>query len=479
MTAPAALVWFRNDIRLGDNPALWAACESGLDLLCIYIHDEDDAAIRPRGAASLWRLDKALRSLKDDLKRLGGDLHIFRGPSEILLPQLAEVAKVQKLVWNRRYGGGEIALDKRLKTSLREAGREVESFNGALLLEPWELAPKNGGAFKVFTPFWRAFQNQFSPTKPLPAPKEVRFGEWPKTAPARVSIDQLGLLPKHPNWAASFRQDVGGEAAALKQLRNFLEDRLYSYGAMRDRLDQSATSHLSAALHFGEISPLQIYGGAVKRQDADKLGADKFLSEIGWREFSKHLLYANPDLASRNFNARFDAFPWLRDKRALKSWQSGRTGYPVVDAGMRQLWQTGYMHNRARMIVASFLTKHLLIDWRDGEKWFWDTLIDADLANNAASWQWVAGCGADAAPYFRIFNPVLQGEKFDPKGDYVRRYCPELEALPDKYIHKPWTAPSSVLAEANLRLGVDYPKPIIDHDFARRRALAAFAELTA
>ena len=474
MTKPKALLWFRNDLRLGDNPALDAACESGFDLLCVYIHDVEDKAIRPRGAASLWRLDKALRALKTDLARLGGELHLVRGSAEALLPELAEASGAAKIVWNRRYGSGEIAQDKRLKAKLREAGREVESFNGALLMEPWEIAPKSGGAFKVFSPFWRAFQTRFSPHTPLPAPKQARFGAWPAKGPARLSIDKLGLLPTRPDWAATFKQDVGGEAAAVHELSHFLDERLEDYAIMRDRLDQSGTSHLSAALHFGEISPRQVYVAAAGRK-----GADKFLSELGWREFSKHLLFANPDLATRDFNARFKTFPWGHDENALKSWQSGRTGYPVVDAGMRQLWRTGTMHNRARMITASFLTKHLLIDWREGEEWFWDTLVDADLANNTASWQWVAGCGADAAPYFRIFNPVLQGEKFDPEGAYVRRYCPELKGMPNKYIHKPWTAPASVLAEANLRLGVDYPKPMVEHDFARRRALEAFASLTA
>ncbi len=279
---------------------------------------------------------------------------------------------------------------------------------------------------------------------------------------------------KTPIGRATFPIPPPGEAGARQRLNRFLADNLDAYGLQRDRIDLSATSGLSAHLHFGEISPRQIFAEA-----AEKPGADKFLSEIGWREFSTHLLYAHPDLAQCNFNPRFEAFAWRRDEKALRAWQRGVTGYSLVDAGMRELWQTGYMHNRARMICASFLTKHLLIDWREGEAWFWDTLIDADAANNAASWQWVAGCGADAAPYFRIFNPVLQGEKFDPDGAYVRRFCPELSALATKYIHRPWTAPTSVLAEAGVVLGQSYPAPIVEHHFARRRALEAFAALSA
>lgn len=472
MTASNAILWFRNDLRLADNPALNAACASGMPLVCVYIHDEESDGIRPAGAASRWRLEQALRALSEDIARLGGDLYFLRGPAGDLLPLLAEKASAARIFWNRRYGGDETSQDARLKSVLRSAGHSVESFNGALLAEPWEVAPKSGGAYKVFTPFWRSFRENFAPAPPLPAPSSIAFAGWPGDAPPRLALSDLDLAPKKPDWAAKFPDPAAGAFLAQRRLRHFLAERLDGYGANRDRLDCEGTSGLSAQLHFGELSPRQVYSAARERD-----GAEKFLAELGWREFSWRLLYAHPDLERRNFNPRFDRFPWLRDEAALEAWRRGRTGYPVVDAGMRELWATGLMHNRARMVCASFLTKHLLIDWREGEAWFWDTLLDADAANNAASWQWVAGCGADAAPYFRIFNPVLQGEKFDPDGAYVRRYCPELARLPNRCIHRPWTAPASVLAEAGVRLGVTYPAPLIDHDFARRRALAAFAAL--
>ncbi len=469
----AAIVWFRNDLRLTDNPALAAACASGLPLLCLYIHDEQAEGLRPLGGASRWRLNLALQALSQAIARRGGELHFLRGSAEDALPRLAEKIPEAKILWNRRYGGGEIGQDTRLKARLRAQGREVASFNGALLAEPWEMGKKNGGSYKVFTPFWRALRENLSVPPPLPAPDKIRAGAWPSGAPTPIALADLDLSPKNPDWARKFPDPAPGEFLAQQRLHDFLEQKLKCYAAMRDRLDADATSRLSAHLHFGEISPRQIFHKA-----ASEGGGDKFLSELGWREFSYHLLYAFPDLASRNFNGRFDGFRWRRDEDALEGWRRGKTGYPIVDAGMRELWATGSMHNRARMVCASFLTKHLLIDWREGEAWFWDTLADADAANNAASWQWVAGCGADAAPYFRIFNPVLQGEKFDPDGAYVRRFCPELAGLPDKFIHRPWVAPAAVLAEAGVKLGETYPLPLVDHDFARRRALAAFAEVS-
>ncbi len=469
MTVPTAILWFRNDLRLSDNPALAAACVSGLPVLCIYIRDEESAGRRRDGAASRWRLGQALRALSKDLAGFGGDLHILRGSADDLLPLLAEKASAARIFWSRRYGGGEIEQDRRLKSRLQSDGRLVDSFNAALLAEPREVAPKSGGFFKVFTPFWRSLRENFVSAPPLPAPSSIAFAAWPKDAPPRVALPDLDLRPKSPDWAAKFPDPAAGEVLAQQRLRDFLLKKLVRYSANRDRLDLDATSGLSAHLHFGELSPRQIFFAAQPHGDVEK-----FLAELGWREFSWHLLHAHPDLAWRNFDSRFDRFPWLRDGAALAAWRRGQTGYPVVDAGMRELWATGLMHNRARMVCASFLTKHLLIDWREGEAWFWDTLIDADAANNAANWQWVAGCGADAAPYFRIFNPVLQGEKFDPDGAYVRRYCPELARMPNRYLHRPWTAPASVLAEAGVRLGETYPAPLIDHDFARRRALAAF-----
>jgi deoxyribodipyrimidine photo-lyase len=467
-----ALVWFRNDLRLGDNPALAAAVASGREIVCLYIHDDSGEGGRPAGGASLWRLSFALRTLSESLAARGGELHIFRGAAGELVPRIAEACAAETIFWNRRYGGADITQDKRLKALLRAQNREVASFNGSLLAEPWEVVTKSGGPFKVFTPFWRALRESVHVKAPPPAPEKITFAAWPKHAPTRVSLDDLALTPKHPDWARGFPDPDAGEAGAQRRLHALL-GKLGAYAAGRNRIDMEATSQLSAHLHFGEISPRQVFSAV-----AQSAGADKFLSELGWREFSTQLLYFNPDLARKNFNPRFDAFPWLRDEPSLKAWRTGRTGYPLVDAAMHELWTTGYMHNRARMVCASFLIKHLMIDWREGEAWFWDTLIDADEANNAASWQWVAGSGADAAPYFRVFNPVLQGEKFDPDGAYVKRYCPELAGLPPKYIHKPWTAPDAVLRDAGVRLGENYPRPIVDHDFARRRALAAFQEIS-
>ncbi len=474
MPKPTALVWFRNDLRVSDHAALTAAAASGLPLLCLYILDEESPGPRPPGGASRWRLDRALAALEEDLAARGGKLHFLRGPAEELLPEVARAAGAQKIFWSRRYGGAEIALDARLKAALRESGREVHSFNAALLAEPWQVKSKSGGAFKVFTPFWRALREKIAPPALLPAPQNLVAAPWPDGAPQPLAREALALAPAKPDWARNFPDPDAGEAGARKRLFDLLDRKIDHYPTHRDRLDFDGTSHLSAHLHFGEMSPRQIFGATPPSG-----GGDKFLAELGWREFSYHLLYAHPELSWRNFNPRFDAFPYRKDEAALEAWRRGKTGYPLVDAALRELWTTGFMHNRARMIAASFLTKHLLIDWREGEKFFWDALADADEASNAASWQWVAGCGADAAPYFRIFNPVLQGEKYDPDGAYVRRFRPELAGLPAAYIHKPWSAPEAVLARAGVRLGETYPHPIVDHDFARRRALAALAALAA
>ncbi len=470
MPQPAALVWFRNDLRVSDHPALTAAAASGLPLLCLYMLDEESAGLRPPGGASRWRLDRALAALEDDLAARGAKLHFLRGPAERLLPEVARAARVEKIFWSRRYGGAEIALDARLEAALGEQGCEVQSFNASLLAEPWQVKSRSGGAFKVFTPFWRALRAQGASPPPLPAPHKLDAAPWPAEAPRSLAREALNLAPGRPNWAKDFPDPDAGELGARKRLFRFLDCKIDLYPVHRDRLDLDGTSRLSAHLHFGEISPRQILAATPPSS-----GGDKFLAELGWREFSHHLLYAHPELSWRNFNPRFDGFPYRKDDAALEAWRRGRTGYPLVDAAMRELWTTGHMHNRARMIAASFLAKHLLIDWREGERWFWDTLADADEANNAASWQWVAGCGADAAPYFRIFSPVLQGEKFDPDGAYVRAHRPELARLPAAWIHKPWAAPETVLARAGVRLGETYPRRIVDHDFARRRALDALA----
>jgi deoxyribodipyrimidine photo-lyase len=477
-----ALVWFRDDLRLADNRALTAAVEAGQPVLAVYVFDEESTGIRALGGASQWWLHHSLAALADNLAKHGTELHIYRGAAGEVVPKLAKAAKASAVLWSRRYGAAERAVDTAVKSALRDQDIAAESVNDHLLIEPWEVKTKAGEPFKVFTPYWRAVRELGDPPAPLGKPKSLLGAEAP-SSPKPVKLDALGLLPTKPDWAGGLRETwTPGEAGAHKQLARFVLNGLAGYAANRDRPDRPATSRLAPHLRFGEISPRQIWhavAGTAAGRTALQADAQKFLSEIGWREFSYHLLFHNPDLATANFDSRFDAFPWARSKKALAAWQKGRTGVPIVDAGMRELWHTGVMHNRVRMIAASFLIKHLLIDWREGEAWFWDTLVDADPANNPASWQWVAGSGADAAPYFRIFNPVLQGTRFDPDGDYVRRWVPELAKLPTKHIHSPWEAPDAVLDKAGVRLGHHYPQPIVDLAEGRARALAAFQSLKA
>jgi deoxyribodipyrimidine photo-lyase len=466
----SAIVWFRDDLRLFDHPALAAGAKADA-LTCVFLLDEDSAGFRPHGGASRWWLAQSLRALDADLRRLGQRLVLRRGKAADVIPSLARECNATHVTWNRRYDRAGMAVDDTVIAALKSQGVGGGTFPGNLLVEPGKLLNKDGGPLRVFTPFWKRVLSLGEPRKPLPAPKRL-------PPPGDIASDDLAgwhLEPTAPDWAGGMRESwAPGESAARERLADFL-DSIRGYAEERDRPDKPSTSRLSPYLRFGEISPAEIFHAA--RFAADKNAPthdiEKFLSELGWREFSYHLLHHFPDLATRNLQSRFDAFPWRNDDAALKAWQRGRTGYPIVDAGMRELWHTGWMHNRVRMVASSFLIKHLLIDWRIGEQWFWDALVDADPANNTASWQWVAGSGADAAPYFRIFNPVLQGEKFDPHGAYVRRWVPELAALPDRFIHKPWMASPLELAEAKVALGKTYPEPIVDHDMARKRALAA------
>ena len=479
-----ALVWLRDDLRLSDQPALAAAVESGAPILCLYVFDEDSPGLRPLGGASRWWLHHSLSALAASLEAIGGRLDILRGRAGELVPSVARAASASAVFWTRRYEAGAIEIDSGVKGELSADGLRVESFNGQLLFEPWTLRTKTGDYYKVFTPYWKACLALPSPAAPTPAPRKLKGAPWPSDAPKRVNLDNLRLLPKKPDWAGGMREAwTPGEAGAKARLAEFLDVGLASYASQRDRPDISATSRLSPHLRFGEISPRQALAAVRHALDAGKAQAgnvDKFSAELGWREFSYHLLFNNPELARKNFQPRFDSFPWRQPAAAeLRAWRKGLTGYPIVDAGMRELWITGTMHNRVRMIAASFLIKDLMADWRIGEEWFWDTLCDADPASNAASWQWVAGSGADAAPYFRVFNPILQGIKFDPSGAYVRKYVPELAGLPDEWIHKPWEAPPLVLKAAQVSLPRDYPLPMVDHGKARDRALAAFAELKA
>ncbi|BCP53410.1 deoxyribodipyrimidine photo-lyase [Kaistia sp. 32K] len=470
MAAPRpTLVWLRDDLRLADNRALLAAIREGSPLAIVYVLDEFSEGIRPLGAAVKWWLHHSLAALDRDLSALGQTLVLRHGPAvDVILELVAEI-DAARVTWNRRYGEGERAVDTTIKAALKQRGVEVESFQANLLCEPWTVRTQSDRPFRVYTPFWKACRAQLPPRAPLARPDALPA---PIAGLRSDSLDSWQLLPTAPDWAGGIRERwTPGEAGASARLAEFLENRLERYAGHRDEPAAEASSRLSPHLRFGEISPFQLWHALTETRPDAELGqpnVDKFLSEIGWREFSWHLLYHQPDLATRNFQPRFDAFPWPPvDEVALAAWKQGRTGIPIVDAGMRELWQTGWMHNRVRMIVASFLIKNLLVDWRIGEAWFWDTLVDADAANNPASWQWVAGSGADAAPYFRIFNPVLQGEKFDPAGDYVRAYVPELSRLPAKAIHAPWKAGGAA----------GYPEPIADLATSRDRALRAFSRL--
>lgn len=477
MAEAPAVVWLRQDLRLADNPALRAAIDTKRPLILLFILDDETPGRWRIGGASRWWLHKSLEALSADVEKRGAKLVLRRGPAQRELSRLVKEAKAGAVFWNRCYEPFAIARDKAIKEELTKTGVEVFSSNGALLFEPWTVKTKVGEPFKVYTPFWRACL-QMASRAPLPAPKSMNDFEG---ALRSESLASWRLLPTKPNWAKGFESEWRpGERGAHASLDQFIEDRVRDYPEARDQLGAEGTSRLSAHLHWGEISPVQVrtaIESAAAHHANVQRGADKFLAEIGWREFSTNLLFHWPALPEENWRENFNAFPWRDDSEALETWKRGRTGYPVVDAAMRELWTTGVMHNRARMIAASFLIKHLLIDWRHGEDWFWDTLVDADLANNAASWQWVAGSGADASPYFRIFNPVSQGERYDADGAYVRRWVPELAALPDKFLHRPWEATPEVLKAAQVVLGKTYPHPIVDHGVARARALEAFASL--
>lgn len=471
-----SLVWFRDDLRLRANPALDAAAKSGQAVICLYILEDGSDAFRQPGGAKKWWLDKSLSSLDQSLQELGGKLVLKRcsdRTTEETLLKFAKDNQCSEVYWNRRYAPHEVEKDKAIKSALQAEGRSVHSFNGSLLREPWETRTGSSDCYRVFTPFWNAMRPDYVRSHPTGVPK-LTFGVTEDSD----TIDDWALHPTTPDWSAGLAETwQPGEVGAYERLKDFLENALKGYKANRDRPDLNATSRLSSHLAFGEISPQDIWSIVLNHMDSNP-GVDSdgwaFLRELAWRDFSYSLLFQSDALHSVNWNPRFNAFPWNRNDAFLLAWQKGQTGYPIVDAGMRQLWHTGWMHNRVRMVVGSFLVKHLLQDWREGETWFWDTLVDADWANNPASWQWIAGSGADAAPYFRIFNPMTQGEKFDPNGDYVRRWVPEIAKLPTKYLFEPWSAPKEVQKATNVLIGHTYPKPIVEHKKAREAALQAY-----
>ncbi|MCP5361953.1 MAG: deoxyribodipyrimidine photo-lyase [Hyphomicrobiales bacterium] len=467
MMTACTIVWLRQDLRLVDNPALHAAAVRG-KVLPVYILDDDSPGPWRMGGAQRWWLHHSLQSLAKALAKKGMPLWLKKGDPRIIFPALCQSVGADAVYWNRRYTPWGIAVDKALKESLKEAV-EVRSFNGSLLFEPWEVKTGEGNWFKVFTPYWKKCLAQVEIGDSLPVPGGLKS---PEKIPEGDRLEDWHLLPTKPDWAGGFRETwQPGEAGAGKQLERFLVSRLSYYADKRDVPVADATSGLSPFLHVGEVSPRQIWCAvhmAAAQEGHLEKPVQKFLSELGWREFSYHLLYHFPELPELSFRREFNAFPWEQNDRYLLAWQKGQTGIPIVDAGMRELWHTGVMHNRARMLAASFLTKNLLIHWREGADWFWDTLVDADLANNSASWQWVAGSGVDAAPYFRIFNPVLQSRKFDPEGEYIRRWVPELAALDKDTIHAPW--------EKKIR-PKGYPEPLVDLYATRDRALQAYQQI--
>jgi deoxyribodipyrimidine photo-lyase len=480
-----ALLWLRLDLRLTDNPALAAAANRGGPVVPIFIWSPEEEGDWPPGGASKWWLHQSLAALDSRLRELGLRLVIRRGPTLDTLRALAKETGTDAVFCNRRYEPDVIARDANVQEALCADGFEAKSFNAALLHEPWTIQNQSGEPFQVFTPFWRHCLAQPDPVGPLPVPKHLPApAKWPQSIP----LDELELEPKI-NWAGGMQAAwQPGEAGATDSLKLFLTGVFDDYAGGRNRPDVTGTSRLSPHLHFGEISPRQIWhavrrhaGSGTRRVGDRRSGEDwrssQFLAEIGWREFSHHLLHHFPHTPAEPLRAGFGKFPWRKNAVFLKAWQKGLTGYPIVDAGMRELWTTGWMHNRVRMIVASFLVKDLLLSWQEGARWFWDTLVDADLAQNTLGWQWTAGCGADAAPYFRVFNPVSQGGKFDPHGDYIRRWCPELSKLPTEYIHAPHEAPADALTHAGVECGRTYPQPIVDHAVARKVALETFARI--
>ena len=474
-----ALVWLREDLRLDDNPALVAAANDG-PVAALYVLDDSGTSGRPLGAASRWWLHHSLSDLSTRFAKHGVTLILRQGDPSVIVPEVVRQIGAKSVHWNRRYYAWSKPLDATIKEVLTDAGISVESHKGNVLTEPWEIKTGSGGNFKVFTPFFRAARSvcdtwasfavdiPYMTAAPTGACRNDNLADWQ-------------LLPTKPDWSGGLSNAwTPGEDGAKANLDVFLANGLSGYKENRNMPAVEGTSRLSPHIHFGEISIRRIWNAAREKMAKEpQLAADghTFLAELGWREFSTQLIYYHEDFPDQSWKPEFRAFPWHVNPVGLSAWQKGHTGYPIVDAGMRQMWATGWMHNRVRMIVASFMIKHLLQDWRDGEAWFWDALVDADIANNAAGWQWVAGSGADASPYFRIFNPMTQGEKFDPMGKYVRQWVPEIARLPDRFVHRPFDAPYEILQAAGVVLGQTYPHPIVDHAVGRQRALDALASL--
>lgn len=462
-----SIVWFRQDLRLEDNPALLYANKQQHTILPIYILDESKNDQWKMGEASRWWLHKSLASLNASLN---DNLCLATGDALTILKTITNTFNVKGLYWNRCYEPWQIKRDTLIKSTFSSLNIEVKSFNSSLLKEPFENLKEDGTSYKIFTSFYK--KNYVGREYSSPPQEYPLTINWLRHT--ILSLNDLRLIPINPWYEKLDCHWSPGEEGAHMSLENFIENGLCDYQKGRDYPSLSSTSKLSPHLHFGEISPRQVLHKIFQDIDSFDMNAEHFVKELCWREFAYNLLYHLPHMPEKNLRSEFDAFNWGCDDYLFESWTKGLTGYPIIDAGMRELWQTGYMHNRVRMIVGSFLVKNLLIDWRHGERWFWNTLVDADLANNSAGWQWVAGCGVDASPYFRIFNPITQGEKFDSEGDYVRKYIPELAKLPNKFIHSPWEAPDNVLKACGITLGTTYPTPIVNLKTSREKALAAY-----
>lgn len=476
MSADSTVVWLRHDLRLDDHPALAAAARRGGPVIPVFIWAPKEEGAWAPGAAGRWWLHHSLDALAKALRGCGSRLVLREGRSREALMALLRETGARAVYWTRRYEPAALVRDRAVAAALRKEGAEVVEYDNGALVDPAALLNRQGQPFRVFAPFWRAAARDM----PVSAKEEaVRRLPAPRNWPKSIELKILRLEPA-VDWAGGLRAAwTPGEAGAWEALAGFIKAILADYAEQRDRPDIQGTSRLSPHLHLGEISPRAVVQAVQEQLAADTAsglirGADAYVRQIYWREFAYYLLHHFPHTPESPLLSAYERFPWANDPSSLRAWQRGRTGYPIVDAGLRELWVTGWMHNRVRMIAASFLVKDLLLPWQEGAKWFWDTLVDADLANNTLGWQWAAGCGADAAPYFRIFNPVRQGEKFDPKGVYVRRWVPELGRMPVKYVHAPWLAPAGVLAEAGVRLSDTYPAPIIDHAIARSRAMMAY-----
>lgn len=476
--AGGTIVWFREDLRLCDNLALTEACARNAPVIPVFIWSPEEEGRWPAGGASKWWLHHSLDSLGRRLGKHRSRLILRRGPVLESLKQLLAETGADYVFWNRLYTPHAIECDSRVKTCLAGEGVQAKSFPGNLLFEPSRISNSQGRPFQVFTPFWKHLGTLDDPPAPVAAPAFRNPGEWPDT----LQLEDLELLPRI-DWAGGLRETwTPGELHSQELLESFVADGMSTYPDDRNHPNRPGTSRMSPHLHFGEISARTIWHQVKAsiqngtRKSASAAGWS-YLRQLAWREFSHHLLYHFPETSEEPLREEFSRFPWKSDKELLHAWQRGETGYPIVDAGMRELWHTGWMHNRVRMIVASFLVKHLLQPWQDGAQWFWDTLVDADLANNTMGWQWTSGCGADAAPYFRVFNPIIQGEKFDSAGVYTRKWIPELKELPNKWLFKPWEAPGDVLEESGVQLGNTYPTPIVDHAEARSRALASYEKI--